>query len=175
VNAGHIEPEAWVQDLEEGGGRIVGEVCHFIDLITYMAGGNVLNMSAIHIPADLKIIKSEDNIIVTLAFDNGSIGVLTYTSIGGKNQEKERIEVFSGGSSIVIKDFIEFNAYNSDEKGSVLKKFDKGHKQMIIEISKKLKGQNSMLVPFSQDIEMTSITLSIIEQIHSLKQTTSNI
>ena len=55
--------------------------------------------------------------IVTMAFDNGSIGVLTYTSIGGKEMEKERIEIFTNGSSMVINDFIELQTFNCDEKG----------------------------------------------------------
>ncbi|MCJ7448032.1 MAG: bi-domain-containing oxidoreductase [Bacteroidales bacterium] len=170
VNAGYFPPDIWVQDLEEGGGRIVGEVCHFIDLIAYLASGKVREIYAAHIPTDGKIIQSEDNVIVTMAFENGSIGVLTYTSIGGKDMEKERIEIFTNGSSLVINDFIELQTFNCDETGMKLKQADKGHKVLINELSKKLKNEESLILPFETDIEMTRLTLSVLDQIHGLKQ-----
>jgi predicted dehydrogenase/threonine dehydrogenase-like Zn-dependent dehydrogenase len=170
INAGYFPPEVWVQDLEEGGGRIVGEVCHFIDLIAYLASDKIKEIHAIHIPPDNKTIQSEDNVIVTMAFENGSIGVLTYTSMGGKDMEKERIEVFTNKSSLVINDFIELQTFNCDEDGLKLKKTDKGHIMLIKELAKKLKNQESLILPFDQDISMTSFTLAIVDQIHTLNK-----
>lgn len=170
VNAGYISPDIWVQDLEEGGGRIVGEMCHFIDLIAYLASGKVKELNAVNIPIDRKTILSEDNVIVTMAFENGSIGVLTYTAIGGKEMEKERIEIFTNGISLVIDDFIELQTFNCAEKGLKLKQVDKGHKALVYELSKKLKNEESLLLPFETDIEMTRLTLSVVDQIHQLKR-----
>ncbi|MBN1182824.1 MAG: bi-domain-containing oxidoreductase [Bacteroidales bacterium] len=169
VNAGDMSPEFWPQDLEEGGGRIIGEACHFIDLISYLTSGSVKSLNAIHVPTDGKTIKSEDNVIITLAFDNGSIGVLTYTSIGGKDMEKERIEIFTNESSIVINDFVDFQTFNSVEKGYKLKTVDKGHKALIAELAKKLRNKESLISPFKTDIAITNLTLSALEQIHRLK------
>jgi predicted dehydrogenase len=166
VNAGYFPPDIWIQDLEEGGGRIVGEVCHFIDLIAYLASGRVKEINAIHIPPDGITIKSEDNVIISMAFDNGSIGVLTYASIGGKEMEKERIEILTNGSSLVINDFIELQTFNCDEKGIRLKEVDKGHKALIRELSFRLRGSESLILPFETDIEMTNLTLSVLDQIH---------
>jgi predicted dehydrogenase/threonine dehydrogenase-like Zn-dependent dehydrogenase len=169
VNAGYIPPDIWVQDLEEGGGRIVGEVCHFIDLIAYLAASKVNSINAVHIPIDGNSIKSEDNLVITMTFRNGSIGVLTYTSIGGKDMGKESIELFTNGSSIVINDFIEFQTFNCVDKGIILKEPDKGHKALIRELSKKLKSESSLILPFETDIEITNLTLLVLDQIHQLK------
>jgi polar amino acid transport system substrate-binding protein len=168
VNAGYFPPDIWIQDLEEGGGRIVGEVCHFIDLIAYLVSSKFKAINTIHIPIDDINIKSEDNIIISMVFENGSIGVLTYTAIGGKEMEKERIEIFTYRSSIVINDFIELQTFNCDEKGIKLKEADKGHKKLIKEISHKLRNADSLILPFEADIAATDITLSVIDQIHKL-------
>lgn len=170
VNAGFISSENWVQDLEEGGGRIIGEVCHFIDLIAYLTSGRVVELDVIHIPCDGIALKSEDNIIVILKFDNESIGVLTYTSIGGKGMEKERIEIFYNRSSFVIRDFAELSTFSCDFGNIKLKEMDKGHKALIKELNKKLKNVESLILPFKTDIEMTRFTLEVVDKIHRIKQ-----
>ena len=101
---------------------------------------------------------------------NGSIGVLTYTSVGGKNMEKERIEFFSDYRSMVIKDFVELLTFNCDDKGLKLKKADKGHFALMNELAKKLRNEESLLVPFETDIDMTRLTLSVVDQIHRIKR-----
>ena len=169
VNSGYLPPEIWIQDLEEGGGRIVGEVCHFIDLMKYISFSRVKQIDAIFIPTDNNTIKSEDNIIVTMTFENGSIGTLTYTSLGGKGMEKERIEIFLNQISIIIHDFKELQLYNCDEKGIKMKKADKGQKALMMELAKKLKNQESLILPFEEDMASTRLTLSISDQIHKLK------
>lgn len=170
VNAGYIPQELWVQNLEEGGGRIIGEVCHFIDLVTYLASSSVKSINAIHMPNDDLTIKAEDNVIITMAFNNGSIGVITYTSIGGQEMEKERIEIFTNESSIVINDFIELRTYNCREKGTKLKEADKGHKMLITELSKKLRSTKSLVLSFETDIAITNHTLLVVDQIHRIAQ-----
>jgi predicted dehydrogenase/threonine dehydrogenase-like Zn-dependent dehydrogenase len=166
VNAGYFAPEIWVQDLEEGGGRIIGEACHFIDLIAYIANSELININAVHIPINQKSIKSEDNLIITLTFANGSVGVLTYVSIGGKSMPKEQIEVFNNSCSMVINDFIELNMYDTEEANIKLKLADKGHFNEMIEFAKLLKGEPSLILPFTTDLLMTEHTLSVVEMIH---------
>ncbi|MDR3610691.1 MAG: bi-domain-containing oxidoreductase [Ignavibacteriaceae bacterium] len=168
INAGFFPPDIWIQDLEEGGGRIIGEVCHFIDLVGYLAGSEVSNIQTSHIPVNGKNVKSEDNIIITLSFKNGSIGVITYVSIGGKSMEKERIEIFSNSCSMVINDFKELQMFNSDEKDIKLKETDKGHYREIEEFAKCLKGEHSLILPFTNDLTVTGQTISVIKQIHDL-------
>lgn len=169
VNGGHIPKENWVQDLEEGGGRIIGEACHFIDLIAYLASSDIESLSTIHIPPDGETVESEDNLIITLKFKNGSIGVLTYASIGGVALGKERIEIFTKGNSLVINNFTELNIYNSDEEGIVLKEPDKGHKALIIELAKLLNNKESLILPFKTDFLMSEYTILAVNQIHQTK------
>lgn len=168
VNAGYFSPDVWVQDLEEGGGRIIGEVCHFVDLVAYLVSTDINKINAIFVPRDGKSIHSDDNLIVTMSFSNGSIGVITYTSLGGKSMEKERIEIFTGLSSMVINDFTEMLFFNCEEKNIRLKNTDKGHHALISEFSKRLSSQESLILPFRTDIEMTRTTLLIAEQLQQL-------
>jgi predicted dehydrogenase/threonine dehydrogenase-like Zn-dependent dehydrogenase len=165
INAGYLPPDLWIQKPDEGGGRIAGEVCHFIDLAGYLAGSKVKTIGAVHIPLSPEI-KSEDNVIVTLSFENGSVGVITYASLGGKEMEKERIEIFYDNSSLVINDFTEFRTYNCKESGFKLRSFDKGHKSLIEELAKKIKGEPSLILPVEDDIESTRLTLEVIDIIH---------
>jgi predicted dehydrogenase/threonine dehydrogenase-like Zn-dependent dehydrogenase len=167
INAGHIPSESWVQDLKDGGGRIIGEGCHFIDLITFLVGSKITTFNIVHIPLSPEN-KSEDNFIVSLGFENGSIGVLTYTSIGGKDMAKERIEVFCGASSMVIDNFNEIKFYNCKRKDIRLSKTDKGHEILIQEFAKLLKGRESLILPFETDIDSSEITIHIVEQMHGI-------
>ena len=166
VNAGFFPPEIWIQKLDEGGGRIIGEVCHFIDLIVYLAESEVKSIGAIHIPIGGNV-TAEDNVIVSIAFENGSIGVLTYTAFGGKDMEKERIEIFSNKQSLVIIDFIELQTFNCLEKDFALKETDKGHKNLIYELAKALKRKDSMIIPFETDLKITRLTLDVLDIIHN--------
>jgi predicted dehydrogenase/threonine dehydrogenase-like Zn-dependent dehydrogenase len=168
VNAGFFSPETWIQNPEEGGGRIIGEACHFIDLIAYLAGSEVVNIQAISVPLNGHTIQSDDNLIVNLAFQNGSIGVLSYVSIGGSLMEKERIEIFTNGSSMVINDFKELQMFNTGEKDIKLKETDKGHFKEMEEFAKLIKGTPSLIQPFETDILITRHTLDVVRQIHEL-------
>jgi len=166
VNAGYFPPEIWIQNQEEGGGRIIGEACHFIDLISYLTGSEVTNIQTVSIPIDGNGIHAEDNIIVNISFKNGSIGVLSYISIGGSAMEKEKIEIFTNRSSMVINDFKELIMYNTGEKDIKLKDADKGHYIEIEEFAKLIQGKPSLIQPFTTDLLMTKHTLSIIRDIH---------
>lgn len=166
VNAGYFAPEIWVQDPVEGGGRIIGEACHFIDLIAYLADSPVSDITAVHIPLNQDTIKSEDNVIISLSFENGSIGVLTYVSVGGKSMAKERIEVFCAGMSMVIDDFTELKGYNTSEISIKLKDPDKGHFNEMEEFAKLVKGNPSLILPFETDLMMTEHTMKVVEMIH---------
>lgn len=103
VNAGYLPPDHWLQDLTQGGGRIIGEVCHFIDLLSYFIGDIPLNVSAVGLPDGGRY--REDNVVLTLRYSNGSIGTISYLANGDKSLPKERIEVFCGGKVAILDDF----------------------------------------------------------------------
>lgn len=103
VNAGFVPKESWVYDTTEGGGRIVGEVCHFIDLIQYLT-----NSMVVKVFAECTSEKGEDNLVATLKLENGSVATILYASQGDKLLPRERVEVFSGNSVSVIDNFKSF-------------------------------------------------------------------
>jgi len=128
VNAGFIPKDHWSQIPEIGGGRIVGEVCHFIDLMQYFTGADPVRVFAESINTSNEQITSADNVAITLKFSNGSVGNLTYLANGDKSLPKENIEVFSGGKVGIIHDFRSGSIYK-DNKQVKLKSVGKGHKE----------------------------------------------
>jgi predicted dehydrogenase/threonine dehydrogenase-like Zn-dependent dehydrogenase len=101
INAGSLPPDHWVNDPEQGGGRILGEVCHFVDLLMYLAGASIVEVEA----KALGNSNSGDNVLVSLHFTNGSQGTISYLSNGDRSFPKERLEVFGGGAVAVLEDF----------------------------------------------------------------------
>ena len=102
VNAGSISSENWIQDLEIGGGRVLGEVCHFIDYLTFLNGSVPIKVSASALPDANQL---NDTLNILIQFENGSSGVVAYYANGPKSMTKEYIEVFSAGISATIDDF----------------------------------------------------------------------
>src|SRR6185436_8255149 len=104
INAGPIPLNHWTQDPEIGGGRIIGEACHFVDCITFLVGEAPLSVTAHALPDGGKY--REDNVSMTFTFPDGSIGVVDYLANGDKSLPKERVEVFCGGQVAVLDDFV---------------------------------------------------------------------
>ena len=103
VNAGPVPPDHWVHDPEQGGGRIIGEVCHFVDLIQYLTGSVPVRVYAETL--DSEAFKPSDNVDITLKMANGAIGSITYVAGGDKAFPRERVEVFGGGAVGLIDNF----------------------------------------------------------------------
>jgi predicted dehydrogenase len=103
VNAGPLPRGHWTQDPVQGGGRVLGEACHFVDLLTFLAGAHPVRIYACAAPAFGVV--TEDNFAATLEFANGAVGSLVYTSAGDRAFPKERIEVFCGERVAVLEDF----------------------------------------------------------------------
>ena len=103
VNAGYLPSNHWTQDPNIGGGRIIGEACHFVDFITFLVGASPVSVTARALPDAGKY--HEDNVNMTFIFPDGSIGVVDYLANGDKSFAKERVEVFCGGRIAVLDDF----------------------------------------------------------------------
>jgi predicted dehydrogenase/threonine dehydrogenase-like Zn-dependent dehydrogenase len=132
VNAGRIPPGHWVQDAREGGGRIIGEVCHFIDLMHFMTGSLTTRVFAESIASRNQEITNEDSVFITLRFADGSNGSIAYVAEGDKALPKERIEIFGAGKSLVIDDFRSAIAYQDGrEKKTKLREQDKGQEDEV--------------------------------------------
>ena len=127
VNAGYIPPTHWTQDPDVGGGRILGEGCHFIDFLIWMCGSLPVKVNAFALPDCGRY--NEDNVSIQLLFENGSIGTVDYLANGDKSCPKERVEVFSGGRIGILSDFRSLDTWkdgNHKQERSALKQ-DKGH------------------------------------------------
>ncbi len=127
VNAGRIPPEHWIQDPREGGGRIIGEVCHFIDLMHFLTGAVSTRVYAESILNRNQLVVNEDSVFITLRFSDGSNGSIAYLAEGDKVMPKERIEIYGEGKSVVLDDFRSITTYrNGREETSKLRNQDKG-------------------------------------------------
>ena len=111
---------------------------------------------------------ADDNFVATVKYENGSLAVLTYVALGNNFLPKERIEIFSGGSSIIIDDFDRMELYGFSEKHVNLKKKDKGHYNQLVEFSNMVKGRSSSCLTFSEAVKATDITLKVVDIISKL-------
>ncbi|MFZ6049003.1 bi-domain-containing oxidoreductase [Pseudomonas sp. CR3202] len=133
INAGFIPANHWIQDPQVGGGRMIGEGCHFIDLASALVSSNVKTVYAVGSSKAEKSALLNDNLCLALTFENGSVANITYTADGSKAMAKEYIEVFGGGRSAQIQDFKEVLLYSGDSNvaRNKLGVQDKGQKHMI--------------------------------------------
>lgn len=114
VNAGSIPSDHWIQDPEVGGGRIIGEACHFIDLACALVGADPIEVHAFGAQKPGVAPLLNDNVVISIRFADGSVASVVYTADGSKAQAKERIEVFGGGRAAVIDDFRSVELYAGD-------------------------------------------------------------
>lgn len=130
VNAGFLDADHWTQDPNVGGGRIIGEACHFVDLATFFAGALPTHVSAVGTSGASALLN--DDVIITLRYTNGSVASITYTASGSPQCAKEYIEVFAGGRTAIINDFKHCALYKENNvKHEKLAVQDKGQKAMI--------------------------------------------
>jgi predicted dehydrogenase/threonine dehydrogenase-like Zn-dependent dehydrogenase len=128
VNAGLLPPDHWLHDPQQGGGRLVGEGCHFIDFLTFLVGEPPVSVSGQALP-DLGRYRS-DNLALTFQFPDGSLGTLTYLANGDKAFPKERVEVFCGGKVAVLDDFRSLERIEDGRRKVIASRLrqDKGHR-----------------------------------------------
>lgn len=165
MNAGFIPKEMWVHDLEIGGGRIVGEACHFIDLCSYLAGSRIISvcMNAMGINPE----ENTDNASLLLRYENGTNAVINYFANGSKAYAKERIEVFSQERVFVIDNWRKLEAFGVKGFSTMKGTMDKGQKIQFALLNDRIQNGGDALIPFDSLINTTKATFAAIE---SLKQ-----
>lgn len=133
MNAGFIPAESWVHDLKQGGGRILGEACHFVDLISYFTGAEVdtVFMTGFGQNPDQKT----DTASIHLKYSNGSLGVINYFSNGSKAYSKERVEAYFGGKTLILDNFRKLEGFDTKGFSSMKGNQDKGHNDMFQSIT----------------------------------------
>jgi polar amino acid transport system substrate-binding protein len=168
VNAGHIPKDHWTQDPLEGGGRIVGEVCHFVDFMQFLTGSPPLSVFAESISAKAPTIVDADSVFITLKFADGSNGSIAYLSEGDKALPKERIEIFGGRRTFMLDDFRRGIGYASErEKQIDLKVQDKGQRSQIQRICATLREGGPPPISLDELAATTRATFRILDSLRS--------
>ncbi|MCU7550847.1 bi-domain-containing oxidoreductase [Chitinophagaceae bacterium LB-8] len=166
VNAGIIPKEHWTQNERIGGGRIVGEVCHFVDLMQFFTGALPQTVYAQCLNTHNEQIKNEDNIVITITFSDGSVGTIVYVANGDKSLPKERMEIFGGGKVGIINDFRGGELF-SGNKSKLLKLEGKGHAQEVQRFLEAVKHGKDYPIPIESIYATTKATFKILDSLHT--------
>ncbi len=171
VNAGAIPLDHWTQDAEIGGGRIIGEGCHFVDFITFLVGAAPVSVTAHALPdngAALSVSKGkyrEDNVSMTFTFPDGSIGIVDYLANGDKSFPKERVEVFCGGQIAVLDDFVSLETVKDGKKKEIKSAQNKGWVDEWKVFARSIRRGGEPPIPYDQLIGVTKSTFAAVESL----------
>jgi predicted dehydrogenase/threonine dehydrogenase-like Zn-dependent dehydrogenase len=169
VNAGFLPADHWLNDPQQGGGRILGEVCHFVDFLSFLTGAPPVEVEARSLPNPGRY--CNDNVLCSLRFADGSQGTISYLANGDKSYSKERIEVFGGGSVAVLQDFRRLELVRGGKKRvfrSLLRQ-DKGHRGEWEAFVKAIQAGAESPIPF-REIVSTMLATFALEQSRCLGQ-----
>ncbi|NLZ06751.1 MAG: Gfo/Idh/MocA family oxidoreductase [Phycisphaerae bacterium] len=167
VNAGTIPSDTWIQDKQIGGGRILGEVCHFVDFLAWMCGSVPVEVFAHALPDPQGL---NDTVSINLSFADGSVGTVSYFANGAKELPKEYIEVFSSGTTGIIVDFKEMTFFG---KGKPIRRRllnqDKGQSQMMKEFLRQLRQGEGPLIAPDDIFAVTEACFGVLDSIRTRK------
>ena len=162
VNGGVIPGDHWTQDMERGGGRIIGEGCHFIDLLSFVAESPITSVASMMIGEGAEV--RSDKISIVLSFADGSIGTVNYFSNGSKSYPKETLEVFSDERVLRMENFRVTRGYGfSGFKKFKTNRQDKGHNAEVAAFIERLASGGSPLIPFSDLTNVTRASFAAVE------------
>jgi predicted dehydrogenase/threonine dehydrogenase-like Zn-dependent dehydrogenase len=166
VNAGRIAREHWIQNSREGGGRIIGEVCHFIDLMTFFTGALPVSIFAEAAASDNEAIIDEDSVLITIRFADGSNGCIAYLSEGDKALAKERVEIFGNQRSVVLDDFRSGTFYkNGKSDVKRLRTQDKGQAEEVRAICDVVLHDKPAPIPLKELVATTRATFRALDSL----------
>ncbi len=163
MNAGNIPPSVWVHDMKVGGGRIVGEACHYMDLITFLTGSKIkavcMNAMGVNPQANT------DNASILLEYENGSTGVINYFANGSKAYSKERIEIYAQERTLITDNFRLTEGYGFNGFSKLKTTIDKGHAAQFKLLVDRVKNGGAALIPFDDIINTTLASFAAIESL----------
>ncbi len=167
VNAGYIPQNHWTQDLEVGGGRIIGEACHFIDLLRDLAGASIVSVQAVAIGNRSGRATDEDKISFTLGFADGSIGTVHYFANGHKSYPKERLEMFVDGKILTLDNFKRLRGYGWKHfKKMNLWNQDKGHRAGVQSFIHSIQSETGKPpIPLDEIFEVTKASFDVVDAV----------
>lgn len=166
INAGDISPEHWVQDPKVGGGRIIGEVCHFLDFLQFISDSKPASIFATSLKTNNMKYKNDDSVQIIISYKNGSIGTISYHAVGDKSLPKEFFEVSAGNKTIKMKNFNVTEFYTNGKKSKYRsKKQDKGFAQEYKQFFNSIINNDPSPISFESIYLTTLSTFRIIESI----------
>jgi predicted dehydrogenase/threonine dehydrogenase-like Zn-dependent dehydrogenase len=164
VNAGRLPEDHWLNDPEEGGGRLRGEGCHFVDLVSHLAGSPVESVQGCAAPGANLASDLAQSWVATLRCTTGALATIVYAGDGDTRLAKERIEVYGGGMAGVLDDFRRLDLYEGGKKTSSKGNGDKGHRAQVDHFLKALRGEGDVPLPDSY-LASTRATLALADAV----------
>jgi predicted dehydrogenase len=160
VNAGFLPADHWLNDPQQGGGRIVGEVCHFVDFLCFLTGSLPVEVETRALANPGRY--SNDNVVCSLRFADGSQGTISYLANGDKSFSKERIEVFGGGAVAVLEDFRRLELVRGGKK-QLHRSFlqDKGHRGEWEAFVNAINNGSESPIPFPEIVSSMRATFAL--------------
>jgi predicted dehydrogenase/threonine dehydrogenase-like Zn-dependent dehydrogenase len=168
MNAGAIPKDTWVQDIKVGGGRIIGEACHYIDLMLYLAGSKIVSVQARRMGTHPAVEVTEDKAAILLGFADGSFGTINYLANGGKAFPKERIEVFAGDAVLQLDNFRKLRGFGwKNFKKMNLLRQDKGQDACAAAFLESIRSGKPSPISFDELMEVSRYTIEVARQLRS--------
>lgn len=166
VNAGEIPADHWTQSATEGGGRIIGEGCHFVDLLRHLAGSPIVRTHAVRMGPAPGVEVRDDKAVITLEFANGAFGTIHYLANGNRSFPKERLEVFCRGAVLQLDNFRKLAGYGwPGFRQMNLWRQDKGNAACMAAFIDAVQTGQPSPVPFSELVEVTEATFGVVDRL----------
>ena len=163
MNAGSIPANVWVHDMKVGGGRIIGEACHYMDLITFLTGSKIkavcMNAMGVNPQANT------DSASILLQYENGSTGVINYFANGSKSYSKERVEVYAQERTIITDNFRLTEGFGTNNFSKLKTNVDKGHAAQFKLLVERIKTGGKSLIPMDEIVNTTLASFAAIESL----------
>jgi predicted dehydrogenase/threonine dehydrogenase-like Zn-dependent dehydrogenase len=169
ANTDLVSPTRWSQDPSLGGGRVVHEACHFFDLFNFLVGSSGPRVSVASTDINSSTAVARDNFVATLKYPEGSVASLTYSSLGTRSMDRERLEVFAQGHAFVLNDFKTLYSYGVKKEEFKLKGQDKGHAKEFEEVFNMLSSRPSKAITFEEAVEAMRTTFEVDSKLRELE------
>ncbi len=165
INAGAVPADHWVHDPVEGGGRILGEVCHFVDLLQFLVGAPPRSVFASRLPANGRHVLADDNVLVALEFADGSRGSVLYSALGADSMPKEMLEVMGDGRSVRLDNFRTLDLYRGSRKSTRKSGSDKGHNGQFRSLVDSILQGGGPPIPLEEVLLSSMATLCVVRSL----------
>jgi predicted dehydrogenase len=170
ANTDLVPQTKWTQDPALGGGRVIHEACHFFDLFNFLIGSSHPSVSVTSTDVSSSTTVARDNFVATLKYPEGSVATLTYSALGTRSMERERMEVFAQGHAFVLDDYRRLIVYGTQKEEFGLKRQDKGHSRELEEVFSMLSSTESSVITFGEAVEAMKTTFDVDSKLRELER-----